>query len=161
LDFKFLKGISLIEIIVGSAIISLILLSLGSVAQFSLYLTEKSLLRMQAVFLASEGIEAIKTIRDTSWSSRIANLTSGTNYYLTFSTNHFETTISPPALIDGVFQRRIVLEDVYRDANSDITTLGGTLDSETKKLNMYVSWTHRNSTNEEVIRTYLTDIFDN
>ncbi|OHA06754.1 MAG: hypothetical protein A2934_01115 [Candidatus Sungbacteria bacterium RIFCSPLOWO2_01_FULL_47_10] len=155
-----MKGISLIEVAIGTAIISSILLALGSVAQYSLHLSKNSTLRLQAVFLASEGVEAVKTLRDSGWSANIAPLNAGTDYYVVFETDHYVTTTSPPALIDGLFQQKIVFENTNRDANDDIVESGGVADPNTKKVSVTVSWNYRNVAREETIRTYVANMFN-
>lgn len=154
------RGVSLIEIIVGATIISLILLSLGAIAQFSLNLTNVANERLQAVFLAAETIEALKTMRDSNWTTRITPLNAGTTYYLIFVNDHFETTTVAPALVEGKFNRSLVLANVNRDANDDIA-VAGTNDPNTRFVTATVVWTSRNITRTESIKTYIMNIFNN
>ena len=156
------KGISLIEVIVGATIISVVLLSLGAVAQFSIGASKISTERLQAVFLASETIEALKTMRDSNWTTRLAPLTAGNTYYLLFVNDHYETTTIQPALIDGKFNRYFILESVNRDSSTnDIVTSGGTNDPDTKLVKAAVEWTSRGITKIETVKTYIMDIFNN
>ena len=156
------KGVSLIEVIVGSAIISGVLLSLGLVAEYSIKVTAIGTERLQAGDLVIENMEGLKSIRDMGWTANIAPLTSGMTYYLAYSTttNTYSATTTVPALIDGKFTRTFVLYDVYRDANDRIAP-SGTLDPNTKKIFITVTWTSRNKARSETLQTYTSNIFNN
>ena len=76
------KGSLLIEVLVASAIISTsVVASLGVLGTMA-KLQYRNTARIQASFLAEEGIEAVKTLRNASWNTNIKNLTLGTRYYL-------------------------------------------------------------------------------
>lgn len=154
------KGFGLLEIAIGISIISLSIFSLTAVSNLALKLTEESARNTQASFLLEEGVEALKILRDSSWSANIASLASGTVYYLSF-TNHNWQTISTNIYIDGIFERSFVLQDVNRDINDDIISSGGILDSDTKKMTVFVSWRSRNGTTTQSVSAYITNLFNN
>ncbi|MDO8600358.1 MAG: hypothetical protein Q7R73_01910 [bacterium] len=157
-----MKGFALIEIIVGVAIIAGAFLMLGNIAELTLRLVDVSTERLQAVFLLSEGIEAVRTIRDDGWTENIASLDANTMYYLQFNTvNNEWATTTITQILDGVFTRSFVLGEVERDAEDDIVSSNGTVDPDTRRIDMTVSWTNRSRSYEESISTYITDLFNN
>lgn len=160
------KGISLIEVIVGAAVISVILISVGAVAQFSLNVSNLSTERLQAVFLTSEGMEALKSMRDASWSGRVAPLASSTQYYLLLESagggNYlWNATTTVQSQIDGKFTRIVTVEDVLRDFNDDIAGSGAP-DNGARKINVTVSWVSaKGQTFDEKISAYIFNLHGN
>ena len=117
--------------------------------------------KAKAVFLAEEGMEAVRFIRDGGWTSNINALTPGTTYYLEFDGLIWKSTITPE-VVDGVFSRSFVLDDAYRlTAGSDLvpSTSGSSkaIDPETIQVTVEVSW-GENSVIE--MTTYLTNLFE-
>lgn len=159
------KGFGLIEIIVALGIISISLLSLALATHGALVATNENAREGKALFLIEEGVEAVKIIRDTSWSSQIAPLTAGTPYYLVFTSTWTLSSINPGP-IDGVFTRTVRFQDVYRrtvdDDLVDVSSLESkVLDQGTKKVTVSVSWNSPNGTKTRSISTYLANIFQN
>ena len=152
------KGFTLLEVVIGLGILSFIIFGLFSVSQISLRIVNASTRDTQAIFLMEEGLEAVKILRGLSWDGNIKSLSNGTNYYLSFNNNIWQSTTTP-VFVDG-FERKFVPENVYRDANDDISA-GGNLDSGTKKITVFVSWPEENGTTTKSISTYVTNIFKN
>jgi len=150
-----MKGFTIVEVIVGSAII-LVFVSALSVAM-SLYVSilPERINNIQAEFLAKEGVEAVKYLRNESWDNNIATLSNDTDYYLDFSGGTWSLSTTANT-IDGTFTRTIVFLDVYRDGNNDIAS-SGTLDPDARRLLVTVSW----NSESETIETYITDILGN
>ena len=156
------RGFALIEIIVGSAIAIGVFLALGSIGKYSLLLVTEANLRVRSSFLAAEGVEAVKIMRDTSWSKNIATLNPGTAYYLSFATStNMWATSTAPALIDGIFTQTVTLQNVSRDASDKIIASGGTNDPNTKKVTATVSYSVRGQSRQDSIATYMTNLFNN
>lgn len=150
-------GFGMIEVVVGASIISLVAFSVASVATISTRLSNENANNTKAAFLMEEGVEAVKIMRDASWVN-ISSLNTTNDYYLTFNGLNWATTTSN-VFIDGVFERKLRLEGVNRDANQDIVTSGGTLDPDIKKITVSVSWRVRSATTTKSISTYLTNMF--
>lgn len=110
----------------------------------------------QAAFLAEEGIEAMKFLRDGNWIN-ISGLTLDTDYMLNFDGTKWSTSTAP-FLIDSKFDRRIRLASVERDITGDIVSTG-TVDPGSRKLTVSVSWQRDGATTTKTIVTYLNDIF--
>jgi len=150
------KGVSIIEILVVIAIINIALVSLLSLAVFSLKTSTFIKETNQANFLAQEGIEAVRSFRDgTNWDAGgLGNLTIGIAYHPEKSGD------TPPRwqLIQGEeivnsFTRKVEFENVQRDGNDNIIDSGGTNDPNTKKVAVTVFWEDKTV---ELI-TYLTN----
>jgi len=165
---QYQSGIGIIEIIVGTGIISLSLI--GIIVAFQLHFQSaiRNTQKIQAVYLLEEGVEAVRFLRDSGWSVYILPLSIGTQYYPEFNGSLWEAKLAPvPAYIDGVFERTFVFADVYRDdVSSDIVapilngSPGTTLDPEIRELSVSVSWHNGSATSTESVQTYLTNVFN-
>jgi len=136
-------AVSIFAIVAGSSVIAI----LGSLSSIRLAEEES-----QAAFIASEGLEATKSIRNQAW----ANLINGT-YGLSLGSIW---TFSGASDIDpsGKFTRTVDIASVTRDGNGTIVTSGGTVDTETKKITSTVSWNFTPTRQNSVIMTmYLTN----
>ncbi len=155
------KGVSLVEVIIAVSIISL---GFVVVAQAYVTLVKVSLAntkKIQGALIAEEGMEAIRGIRDISWSSKIANLSVNTKYYFAFSTTtNLWTSTSTLGYVDGTFARSFTLQNVYRNGSSNIAS-SGTLDPNIKKVVVSVAWQDKSATTTKTISTYLTNILAN
>ncbi|MBI2023223.1 prepilin-type N-terminal cleavage/methylation domain-containing protein [Candidatus Giovannonibacteria bacterium] len=154
------RGFGILEIMISAAILSIVLFSLFSVFAAANKLNLLSSDKIRANFLAEEGLEAVRYLRDDGWTRNIAPLNSATDYYVSFNTSTLQWSIGAtnPGQIDGVFGRVITAGAVYRDSNDDITASGGTLDPDTLKITSTVTWSASNTLSVE---TYLTDLFAN
>ncbi|MDO8572853.1 MAG: hypothetical protein Q7S11_03765 [bacterium] len=154
----FRTGFGLIEIVIGATILSTSLLGISSYYQQALQVSQQTGNSVQVAFLMEEGMEIAKIFRDTSWTN-ISGLTMGATYYLTWNGTTWATTTTN-TFVDGMFERTLVVDDVYRDGNDDIVTSGGTIDDGVKKATVYVSWNERGATTTKSISTYITDFFN-
>jgi len=146
---KIEKGISIIEILIVIAIITIALVSLLGVATFSLKISILIKENTQAVNLAQEAIEATRNIRDSNWTK----LTNG-NHGLTNAGGYWEF-IGTENVING-FTRTILIENVSRNPITDdieTTYNPANNDQNTKKATITVSWQDK----KVEIVTYLTN----
>lgn len=153
--FKQQKGISVIEIVICIAIITIAFWSFTGITKYSLKIQEQSKTKIEAINLASEAIEAIRSIRDESWDN-ISILSLDTEYYPIISGNKWILTSSDPGLISGEYNRSIIIEQVYRDINDNISE-SGTEDNQTKKITALVEWDDRGQTKQIDLITYLAN----
>lgn len=156
------KGFTLVEVVIGVSIISMMLVGVSQA--YFLYLRNTYLLteRIQGAFLAEEGIEALKAIRDFSWSQSFATYSTTTDYYLFWNlagTLWQATTV--PQVIDGTFYRTFRMSWVSRGADDDIISSGGTNDPNTRLLKVTVSWPSQKGTTTAELSTYITNLFSN
>lgn len=154
-NLKNQRGISVIEIIVCLAIIMITFWSFAGIAQYSLKIQEQSNAKIEAINLASEAIEAIRSVRNESWDN-ISSLSLETKYYPIISENKWILTLTDPGIISGTYDRSIIIEQVYRDINDNISETG-TEDNQTKKITALVEWNDRGKTKQIDLITYLTN----
>lgn len=159
------KGFSIVEILVAVAVLLASFVSVITAFQVAARHGRGTMEQMQAAALAEEGIETVITLRDAGWSN-LSSLTTGTSYDLVFSGTAWATTLTPQ-LIDGVFRRSVVLDDVYRrNSDKDIVVSTSpdakTIDTETKKVTVRVSWatTTPSGGGERVMETYVMNLFE-
>lgn len=159
------NGFAIIEVLIASAIISITIFAVMSAAQRGIVLSFSSLKNTQANYLLEEGAEAIKIIRDND-RNNLASPALNVPLYLAF--NAYQNTWSlvnqslnpnPVEIIDGVFTRKIVFSEVYRDSNDDIAAVGY-LDSRSKKVEVTVSWIEKGATKSKSLGFYIFDIFN-
>jgi len=155
------RGFTLVEAVISSAIALVVILGVTSAFTEALRASSNNAAYVQASFLQEEGVEAVRFLRDDSWSVNIATEQVGTPFYLTYNGTTWKAT-STAAYIDGKFLRTVTLDSVNRDNTSqDIVTSGGTLDANTKKVTVTVAWYDRGATTTRNLQTYLTNIFSN
>lgn len=153
------RGVSLVEVVIGTAV--LLLIFTGLIASYTLFVSSgfTTLRAIQAAYLLEEGIEAAGTLRDYGWTANIAPLSAGTPYYFSWQGNRWITT-SASSTIDNTFTRSVVFDPVYRDVSDNIAG-SGTMDSGTKKVTVVVRWQNAATTTSRTLSTYLTNLFNN
>lgn len=161
--YKKNKGSLLIEALVATSIIATSVIASVGIFGTMANLAYRNTAKIQASFLADEGIEAIKTLRNASWDTNIDGLNIGQKYYLYWN-NHSWNINATTTLIDGTFVRYFTLGNVWRDSNFNIvasTTGGATVDSDMRDISMKVEWVDGSSTSTKSIQTYLYNLFLN
>lgn len=145
---KLNKGISIIEILVVIAVVSIVLVNVVGLTILSLRGSVLIKKTTQADALGQEAMEAVRNFRDgTDWEiDGLGVLATGiANPY------HPENIgdglpgwmlVSGQEIIDD-FTREIIFEKVFRDGNDDIVESGVTDDSDTKKVTVIVSWENK------------------
>ncbi len=159
---KFKSGLSLVEVLIASAIIATSVASIIGAYGGLTSLSIKNTPYVQAAMLLEEGTEAVKMMRDNSWSSNISNKTNGVPYGFSWnSSTGWSATTSVP-LVDEFFYRTVTFSAVSRDSTSfDIVTSGGAVDSGTRKATVSVSWVHNGATTTRSIDMYIHNRFNN
>ena len=156
------KGFSLVEVLVAVTIITASVL--GIMGIYSIYIKNSYLNTpsIQAAYLADEGVEAVKSLRDFGWTSNINNLVIGDTYYLYFNTalSRWQATTTN-TLIDGVFDRSFVLSSARRNSSDDLVAAGGSIDANTRLVTVTVSWVGSNVTSTKTLNSYITNLFNN
>lgn len=153
-------GSALLEVLFGISVVSIVLLSL--LGAYNVYLKNAFRLteKVQASFLAEEGIEAVRVIRDSGWDSGLGSLVSNTPYYFSFEGGTWKATTTS-VVVDSRFWRTFRVSAVNRDQNDDIMIGGGASDPNTKKVEVAVSWYSGGATSTVSISTYITNLFSN
>ena len=150
-------GFSLVEIVIGAAIITLSLTGLMVAFQSVAKLEKKNIRMVQASYLTEEGLEVVRALRVDGWDN-IASFTSGANYYLSYNAGAWVLN-STPTMINNLFERKIIIDEVNRDGSHEIAE-AGTLDTGTKKITVSVAWRDGSATTTKTVATYLTNIFE-
>src|SRR3989338_11290495 len=89
---KFTRGFSLIEIIVATAVLFLALTGIVTAYNMFVRVGVTTLKTIQAAYLLEEGVEAVASIRDFGWTSNIAGLIAGNNYFLFWNGSQWLST---------------------------------------------------------------------
>lgn len=152
-------GLTLVEVVIASAIILAAVLALLGVHSLYLKMALGNGDAIKAAYLSEEGLEAMRFLRDSSWSANVAPLSLGTEYGLILNGAVWEVSYTD-TLVDE-FERTVTLSAVYRDGNGDIVSSGGTLDANTLLVVSSVSWANAGATTTKSISTYLTNLLDN
>jgi type II secretory pathway pseudopilin PulG len=146
------KGITAIEALVGVSIAALILVvSTFTIVQFintSHTVADKT----QALYLAEEGQELLRFVRDNDWTN-ISSLSLGTDYYLEIKSADITTTTTPETI--GKYSRSFTLENVERNGDDDIVS-SGTEDNDSKYVTVTVEW--GSPTQSVTLESILTNI---
>ncbi len=155
------RGFSLIEIVLGIGMLTVSLVSITSYYKKVLDVSNDTTRHIQSGFLLEEGLESVKMLRDQSWSTKIATLSTTTSYNLYWSGTQWTATTSPQ-LVENTFVRTFKLTDVKRDVSDNIAN-AGTYDPGTKKLTVYVAWSHKGTkvVATDTAETYVTNLFNN
>ena len=144
-----------VDVIVAISIIVLSVLAAMTVTQKSIYVSRQALHVSQASFLLEEGAEVTRILRDNAWSN-ISSLSTGTNYYPTFSGTW---TLSTTPSTVGIFTRTVTIANVNRDATTGDIAVSGVNDPGTKLITVIVSWTESGQTINKTLSFYIMNIF--
>lgn len=144
-----MKGFTIIEILVAIVILGFVSASFAALFNFSLRANSQNEKNLMALNLSKENLEIIRALRNESW-DYLTNLTMGANYHIVKNDNQW--ALSQGAESISTFNRRVIIDNVYRDINDNIITSGGVLDPDTKKITSIIEWTNQNIT----LTTYLT-----
>ncbi|MDZ4284442.1 MAG: hypothetical protein U1A28_01295 [Patescibacteria group bacterium] len=153
------RGMGLVEALVGTAVVTLVLgLSIGAINHF-FTVGKKTADRVEATYLAQEGIEALRFVRDSGFAN-IAAVPVDTTRYLLIAPASISVTATPETL--SGFERTIVVRDVYRANSGDdivasTSPVAKTLDPDTKlvEVSVYASTTDVRVT----LGAYLTNLW--
>lgn len=152
------KGMSLIEVVIGLAIISTSFFAVFSAYNFFIKVAVRNAEATKVNFLVEEGVEAVRSIRDSGWDDFYA-LSTSTDYYLLFDAGSWIATTSNIYLEDR-FERKFIVSKVYRDFLGDVSDNSGTLDEGIRKVDISVSWSTAGATSTVSIETYLANLYE-
>jgi len=156
--FTFVKesGFSVVEIILASALFLIFSGAAIVVVLQGFDLNRTSTDSIVANQFAIEGLEAVRSIRNQSYTNLTpiagTGLTRSASNTWTFSgaNNQFGP--------NNMYTRVITISTVNRDASGNIVSSGGSLDTNTMKVTSVVSWKESPTRNDTVTQTtYLTN----
>lgn len=151
------SGFSLVEIVIAASIISFSLVSMVSIASSSIAYSRRSIHTYSATLLAEEGIEVLRILRGSSWST-ISSLDADTPYYLTFTTPGNTWSLSQTAKTDGLFTREVTVSTVRRLDGAIVTDGTGTEDTGTRLVTVDVSWVEGEATVHKIVSAYFSNV---
>ena len=154
-NFLSQKGIGMVEIIVCLAIIAITFWGFLELVRYNLKIQQQSEAKLEAMNLAIEAMEAVRSIRDENWDN-LASLSLGTRYYPIISGNKWALAATNPGPVNGVYDHWITLERVYRDSSDNISP-SGIEDPQTKKVAATVEWNDHGQIKQFNLTTYLTN----
>lgn len=128
------KGFTLIEIQIAMFIFVVFVGAAASLYFTSSFSSNIKIDQNKASQYANEGIEIVKNIKFDSF----LNLSDG-NYALSRSGDEY-TLGAGTETLEGIYDRAISIEPVYRNASGNIDDAGAVLDSLMKKVTSSVSW---------------------
>jgi type II secretory pathway pseudopilin PulG len=127
-------GQALVELVLAMGIAAIIFPALLAGFMTSREGKTQQGLRMQAVALLKQTEQAVRSVKDSGWTTFAVNGT----YHTTLSGNTWALAANS-AVVNG-FTQEVVISDVNRNNNGDIVMSGGTLDPMTKRVVMTISW---------------------
>ena len=118
------QGITIVESLVGLSILAFIIVFiLLSVTLFQSS-ANLALSNTKATYLAEEGEEFARFIRDNNWTT-FSGLINGTTYYFAPSASSVGVTTTPE-IIGGTYTRSFTVQDTQRNGFGDFVESGGT-----------------------------------
>ena len=148
------RGVALIEILIGTSILTIVLSFISYTLLLFLDTSDLALEQTRALYLAEEGQEFLRYLRDEDWNT-IADLTEGNTYYLAIATTTVAIT-NTPEVIDGTYTRSVVVDELRRDGNDDFVESGGTVDGGGRVITVTVTWGSKDVT----LTSILTNLYD-
>ena len=152
-------GMALVEILIGSAIISVAIMVASSTYSTYVSYALANQRNIQASYILEEGLEVMSFFRDKSWTVNISKLSTTTTYYLLWNGTDWATSTTVQ-YVDGMFLRRLNVADVKRDG-SDRMASSGIYDPNTKQITATVDYFQGHSTTTRVMSTYITNLYGN
>jgi type II secretory pathway pseudopilin PulG len=116
------KGIAAVEMLVGISIAAVVLIAASFSIVTFVNTSHNISIQTQALYLAEEGIELVRYVRDNDWTD-ISSLTTGATYYIETTVSTIDIGSTPETV--GYFTRSVSFENAYRDNTSDDIVASG------------------------------------
>ncbi len=156
-----LKGISIVEIIVASAIIAVSVVGIVGAIQVYLKVVYQNTRETQAVLLLDETAEALQYLRDDGFNANIESVINfGDTYTIFWNGTGYELSTST-VMLPYDMTRTVVFSEVERDGNDVIVSSGGTIDSNTIKAEVTISWPYKEDVKTLVSEMLIHDTYEN
>lgn len=157
---SFIKGISIVEIIIAAGIIAVSVIGIAGAIQVYLKIVYQNARETQAVLLLDETAEAVQHLRDVSFETYVADRDPDQEYTLYW--NGFGYALATSTLVlPYEMTRTIMFADVSRDGSDQIVQNGGTIDSDTKKVSITIRWPYKNETKSIVSEMLIHNMYEN
>lgn len=155
------KGFSIVEVLVVAALLLTVTVSVSQIFPRFIVSFREASSAVKANYLLEEGVEVVKIFRAESWGKNISALQNNTPYRVSFDVGNMTwATTSSAELIDGKFDRTIILSEVYRDMDGKIAS-SGNVDADSRKVDVNVLWQTEAGTTTKTLTTYIFNSLQN
>lgn len=154
------QGFSVAEIMMVIVVFAIFSVSIYQALIFYHKSMKGAVNKVAAIYLAQEGIEAVRSLRNKSWDDNIFDLDEAIVYYPVLVGDEWTLSTTNPGPIDGAYIRTVELDEVFRNSSDDIDTAGAE-DPNTKKIQVKIAWDEPAGNKEIKIETYLTNFLAN
>lgn len=139
MQYQSQRGISLVEVVVAMAIIGVMVAAIAYAVTATVGASDQALTDLQAWYLAEEGHEILRYLRDEDWSNvEVATIPDGAERYLDITTTTLAITATP-SLTEGKYTRELEFASAKRDADFDVAATG-TTDPDTRLVTVQINW---------------------
>jgi hypothetical protein len=145
--------------VIATAIIAVAFVGIIGFFVFAQGATLRGVRNAEATSLAEEAMEAVRKLRDESWTTNIVSKAAGTTYYPNISSNKWVLQTTNP-LPTSFYTTTIVFSNVNRDASSNIATSGSN-DANTRKVVVTVTWRESGVDKTVPLTAYITNFLNN
>lgn len=147
------KGFSVIEVLLAAALFMVFALGVVPTLLQGLSMNRLGQEETVATQYASEGVDAVRSIRNRSFQDLAETVGSG----LAVTESGLWGFSGESDLFENKYTRIVVIESVQRNGAGDIEESGGTDDLQTKKVTVTVTWRALSVDDSVVLTTYMTD----
>jgi len=150
-------GVSAVEVLIGVAIASLVLIFAANAIILFINSGRTVSEKTKGLYLAEEGLELVRFIRDQAWTN-VSGLSTNSTHYLRV-TGTTVTTSGTSEVIDG-FQRSFRVQNVYRNSTTDdivASTTGGSV-ADTNSKYVFMTVVGGNPTTTVTLTSVLSDL---
>ncbi|MEY4440793.1 MAG: hypothetical protein RLY49_419 [Candidatus Parcubacteria bacterium] len=142
---SFIKGISIVEIVIAAGIIAVSVTGIVGAIQIYLKIVHQNAREAQAVLVLDETAEALQYLRDEGYSTNIESNPLNTEFSIFWNGSGYELGTSTITL-SYEMTRTIQFEEVRRDGNDEIVSSGGVVDPDTRKAVITIEWPYQGQT---------------
>lgn len=153
------RGISIVEIVIASAIIAISVVGIIGAIQVYLKVVYQNTRETQAVLLLDETAEALQYMRDDSFSTHFDSITPGNTYTIFWNASGYELSTST-VMLPYEMTRTVVFLEVERDANDQISS-SGSVDDDTLKAAITIAWPYKEDLKSITSEMLIHNTYDN
>lgn len=154
------KGLSIVEIIIASAIIAVCITGIVGAIQIYLKIVHQNAREAQAVLLLDETSEALQYLRDQSYDTYIFQPVLNTTHTIMWNGTGYELSTST-ILLPYDMTRTVSFQEIRRDSSDDIVSSGGTVDPDTRKAVITISWPYQGENKTLSSEMLIHNLYDN
>lgn len=153
------RGISIVEIVIASAIIAISVVGIIGAIQVYLKVVYQNTRETQAVLLLDETAEALQYMRDDSFSTHFDSITPGNTYTIFWNASGYELSTST-VMLPYEMTRTVVFLEIERDANDQISS-SGSVDDDTLKAAITIAWPYKEDLKSITSEMLIHNTYDN